>query len=79
MQSANLVMYYERGLALIRRMQQKCIDGTFSFSHIYREYNADADGLANLALDRRTRAGPIVLDDNWRLHTQARLRHAIKD
>lgn len=61
----NLSPLYEQGLILVRRLQSQCRDGFFLLTHVYREYNADADGLANVALDQRTINDTFIVDDNW--------------
>jgi hypothetical protein len=36
--------------------------------HIYREFNADADGLANYAIDNyimQAHVGGVVIRENW--------------
>ena len=37
----------------------------FLLEHVYREFNADADALANVALDQRVVNNPVAVDDNW--------------
>ena len=61
----NFVLHYEEGLDLMRPLHWPCEGGEFSLAHIYREYNADADSLANLAIDRRISEGVAVVADNW--------------
>jgi ribonuclease HI len=64
--ASNLIQYYERGLELMRRLHDACASGFFVFGHVYREFNADADSLANVALDQRTAGTTVVVDDAWR-------------
>ena len=43
----HLAPYYEEGLHITRQLQILCDTGVFKLAHVYREYNVDADGLAN--------------------------------
>ena len=61
----NLRESYEQGLALARRLHENCADNAFCLAHVYREFNADADSLANVGIDRRTRATAVVVNDGW--------------
>jgi ribonuclease HI len=61
----NLTVFYEQGLALVRRLHETCADNAFGLAHVYREFNADADSLANVGIDRRTRATAVVVNDGW--------------
>ena len=62
----NLAPFYEEGLHAVRHLHTACIDGSFRMTHIYREYNVDADALANIALDQYRPGQPFVLVDyNW--------------
>ena len=63
--AANLTDYYERGLSLVRQLQDICADGEFSIQHVYREYNADADSLANIAVANRGRDNAVVVNEAW--------------
>ena len=47
----NLAPYYENGVELMRQLRQNCTSGIAALSHGYREYNADADSLANIAIE----------------------------
>lgn len=62
--SMNLMTYYEEGLALMRQLAWACEGGVFRMAHIYREHNANADALANEAIDRYT-GSVVVVSDNW--------------
>ena len=46
-------------------LTEKCETGDITLCHVYRENNADADSLANVALNNRTRDSSVVLSDNW--------------
>ena len=63
--AAHLAPLYETGLQIIRRLHGACSDGLFRLSHVYREYNADADSLANVALDNPPVHRNVVVDDTW--------------
>eukprot|EP00973_Karenia_brevis_P047540 6597910-Karenia_brevis.AAC.1 len=47
----HLVPYYEKGLQLLRYLRARPHVRNILIEHVVREFNADADGLANLALD----------------------------
>ena len=61
----NLTRYYERGLAMMLVLTGLCDDEHFVVSHVYREFNADADSLANIALDRFSGSNTVVINDLW--------------
>jgi ribonuclease HI len=61
----NLSPYYEDGLDLMRQLRQNCAPGAFGLSHVYREFNADADSLANIAIDSYRRATVTLVDEAW--------------
>ena len=61
----NLAPYYEQGLALVRDLELSRDEGRFDMVHVYREFNVDADAVANAAIDRWTRRTNVVIDDNW--------------
>jgi ribonuclease HI len=63
--ASNLVANYEIGLDLVRQLHDKCASGFLRLSHIYREFNADADSLANVALDQRTASDAVIVSDAW--------------
>jgi len=62
---------YEEGMRLISLIR-RCPEITFfEISHIYREFNADADSVANEAIDtamQRNIQHGIVISHNWSLH-----------
>ena len=58
--AAHLAHYYERGWALMRRLHVVCEAVVFCVAHVYREFNADADSLANIAIAQR-RPGELSL------------------
>ena len=61
----NLAPYYEQGLALVRDLELSRDEGRFDMVHVYREFNVDADAVANAAIDRWTGRTNVVIDDNW--------------
>eukprot|EP00973_Karenia_brevis_P088414 12260109-Karenia_brevis.AAC.1 len=64
--------YYETGLQLLRYLRARPHVRNILVEHVFREFNADADGLANLALDSDSvadHADGVVLDYGW--HMQA--------
>jgi len=69
----NLTSFYEQGLGLIRRLSENSANHAFCSAHVYRQFNADADSLANVGIDRRTHDTAVVVNDNWygthNLHT----------
>ena len=67
--AANLVPSYQRGLALIARIRINAAYHSFSVQHVYREFNAHADSLANQAIDSyrcTSHQDSVVADQNWR-------------
>ena len=60
----NLVPFYEEGLRIVRRLQAVCNQGLFRLTHIYLEFNVDADALANVALDNYFAGQPVGVADN---------------
>ena len=63
--ASNLFSSYEKGLDMVRRLREVCASGSFVLAHVYREFNVDADGLANVAIDRRVPPDVVVIDDHW--------------
>ena len=63
----NLAPCYENALELMRLLRQNCTSGIAAISHAYREYNADADSLANTAIDGYNRSKGIatLVDEAW--------------
>ena len=47
--SNNLLIYYERALSLLQPLRDR--GATVQVEHVYREFNSDADGIANEVLD----------------------------
>ena len=50
---------------MVRRLREACAPGCFTLAHVYREFNVDADSLANEAIDRRGTTDSVVIDDHW--------------
>ena len=63
--ASNLVADYEQGLELVRQLHVRCASGFLSLGHVYQEFNADADSLANVALDQRAAGETVVVSDSW--------------
>ena len=63
----DLAPYYENGLELMRQLRQNCTSGIAAISHVYREYNADAASLTNIAIDGYNRSNATVtfVDEAW--------------
>lgn len=63
----HLIPIYEECLGLLQRLRARTHSGEVSVEHVYREYNGDADGLANEAIDAydATALDGIVVDDCW--------------
>ena len=61
--ATNLQGFYEQGLAMVRQLQAVCVQGSFTLGHIHREFNGNADSLANAAIDQSSRNNNIVIDD----------------
>ena len=61
----NLKASYEDGLELMRQLHTMCEAGRLFFGHVYREFNVDADSLANVAIDRRSVGNNVVVCDSW--------------
>jgi hypothetical protein len=49
----------------MRQLRQNCTSGAFGLSHVYREFNADADSLANIAIDGYRRVTATLVDEAW--------------
>ena len=64
----HLRIYYEDCLCRIRSIRGNACCEEFRIEHVYREYNADADGTANEAIDVRAAtdpAGTVTVTMNW--------------
>ena len=60
--------YYEQALRLSRIIRQLPHIEEFTIDHVHREYNADADGTANEAIDlfqSHLHMNGIVILDSW--------------
>ena len=59
---------YEEGLRLMRLLRNSAVIQSFTLEHVYREYNSQADGVANQVLTNYShvlhRSG-VVVDANW--------------
>ncbi len=69
--STDLRPLYEKAVRLLQMLQQNRENaGEIRVQHVYREFNRDADGLANEAIDsydRSIHTNGIVVDDRWTL------------
>jgi len=64
----DLVPLYERALGLLRQLRLRPGVADILVEHVYREFNADADGVCNAVLDM-ARSSPdaygFVINNNW--------------
>jgi ribonuclease HI len=63
-----LTPLYEQAFVLFRNLRNHPNITSVQIQHIYREFNAEADGLANEALDSYDTArhvGGVVISDSW--------------
>ena len=68
-----LVPMYEQCLGLLRQLRESPHTREVFVQHVYREYNSDADGLANYALDTyrvEEHSNGIVLDYAWSMSVE---------
>ncbi len=59
---------YEHGLSLLGRLRSTRDFGKVTLEHVYREFNAGADALANLAIDAhdpRLHRNGVVTNESW--------------
>ena len=66
--SESLQPLYTQCLRWLERLRAHIQPHSVQIQHVYREFNTDADGLANYAIDRfnaSAHVGGIVLRDNW--------------
>ena len=59
---------YEEGLRLMAQRRQNDAQENFICEHVYREYNAVADGVANevaALYSNRLHPDDVVINDNW--------------
>ena len=64
---------YRRGLRLLESLRNRSLVREIRVEHVYREYNGDADGLANYGIDAyrpREHLDNVVLDDGWRMQVE---------
>ena len=66
--SADLQPFHETCMSMLRELRRRNQDGNVQIEHVYREFNADADGTANEAIDgfiSRIHADGIVVNEHW--------------
>ena len=66
--SSLLSPYYTRALNLLTTLQRASDVISIRVEHVYREYNSDADGLANAAIDGyspRHHVDGVVINEGW--------------
>ena len=66
--SPDLVPLYEQCLVLLQGLRSSAHVSQVQVEHIYREFNAYADSLANAALDNMghtTRAASVIIREGW--------------
>ena len=59
---------YMEASSLLDELRASPTSNTVRVEHVYREYNGDADGLANLAIDQYQPSihnGGVVLSEGW--------------
>ena len=80
--ATHLVPMYEYGLRLVRELQERDTVIHVVIEHVYREYNGEADSLANQALDdyiSRTHTNGVVVDTEWTIFNIASARWQDED
>ena len=65
--SESLQPLYEQAITLLERIKLNPVITDFVVQHIYREYNADADGLCNAILDtvHHKLSDNFFIEENW--------------
>ena len=66
--SAHLLDQYERAIDILNSLRGAPQISSVAVEHVYREFNSDADGLANLAIDGylpHVHTDGVVLNDRW--------------
>ena len=66
--SPDLLPLYERALDLLATLRDDALVEDIIVEHIYREYNSEADALANIGIDSfvsETHANGRVVSKNW--------------
>ena len=67
--SADLQPYHESCMRMLRELRRRNPDGHVDVEHVYREFNANADGTANEAIDSyvgHVHVDGVVIDEAWR-------------
>ncbi len=66
--SADLQEHHESCMQMLRDLRRLNPTGTVDVEHVYREFNASADGTANEAIDSyvpQRHPDRIVIDEGW--------------
>ena len=66
--SADLQVHHETCMRMLRELRRLNPDGCVEVEHVYREFNANADGTANEAIDgyaQRQHLDGIVVNEGW--------------
>ena len=66
--SADLQRYHEICMSMLRELRRLNPHGAVSVEHVYREFNANADGTANEAIDSYSQLrhpDGVVVNENW--------------
>ena len=67
----DLIPLYEACHDVIRDLKALLGYANVRIEHVYREFNAGADGLANYAIDDYDGSSPVVISENWSPHAAA--------
>ena len=65
---SHLLSLYARAIDALNSLRSAPHAPSVSVEHVYREFNSDADGLANLAIDNyrpHIHTTGVVLNDGW--------------
>ena len=69
--SPDLIPLYETSLQIAAELRERLGAANVQVEHVYREYNAGADSLANVAIDnydRPSHSNGVVVNENWNPH-----------
>jgi ribonuclease HI len=80
--ASNLERLYERAVILLQTLRNRPSVNNVIITHVYRDYNAEADALANQAIDGYSAArfpNGCVIDDNWTVFDSTRVRFLDSD
>ena len=74
----NLERLYEHAIILLHTLRNRPSVNNVIITHVYRDYSAEADALANQAIDEYSAArfpNRCVIDDNWTVFDSTRVRY----